>query len=86
MPKKKETAQAEETPFVIESPRTVRIREGGIQHTALVYTGTAPETGRVLTFTLDNGVTYQGTVKDFTDAAGEILAEFSDGPRPVPTK
>lgn len=82
MTKKKATAEAEQ-PIVIESPRTTRIHEGGMKYTALIYTGTAPQIGQMIRFTLDNGVTYEGTVKDFTDAGGEILAEFSDGPRPV---
>jgi hypothetical protein len=85
MTKKKAPAKAEQS-FVIESPRTTRIRQGGRQTTGLIYTGTAPEVGQVLRFALANGVTYEGTVKDFTDAGGEILAEFSDGPRPVTTK
>jgi hypothetical protein len=85
MTKKKTPATAEQS-FVIESPRTTRIHEGGKQHTALIYRGDAPEVGQVLRFVLANGVTYQGKVKDFTDTDGEILAEFSDGLRPVTTK
>lgn len=85
MPKNKATAEAEQS-FVIESPRTTRIQQGGRQHTALIYTGTAPEIGQVIRFVLANGVQYEGTVKDFTDAGGEVLAEFSDGPRPVASK
>jgi len=72
-------------PFAIQSPRTTRIRTGGRQNTALIYTGDTPEIGQVLRFTLANGVTYEGTVKDFTETAGKIFAEFSDGPR-VATK
>jgi hypothetical protein len=89
MTKAKKTAPAEQETIAeptITAPRTTRIREGGKQHTALIYTGDKPEIGAVLRFTLANGVTYEGTVKDFTEAGGEVLAEFSDGPRPVAPK
>lgn len=85
MTKKKATAKAEQS-FTLKSPRTTRLREGGRQTTALIYTGDLPEKGQVLKFTLANGVTYEGTVKDFAETGGEILAEFSDGPTPVATK
>ena len=32
---------------------------------------------------MSNGVTYSGTVAEFTDADGEVLVEFTNGILPV---
>jgi hypothetical protein len=82
---KKKTAPAEQPP-IIKGARTTRIREGARQHTAVIYIGDAPAVNEVIRFELANGVTYEGTVKDVTTVGEEVLAEFSDGPRPVTTK
>jgi hypothetical protein len=50
---------------------------------AMIYKGDAPEKGDVLQFAMSNGVTYSGTVADFTDSDGEVLVEFTSGLVPV---
>ena len=87
MKKTKTTARADETDVpVIEGARTTRIHDGAIQNTAVIYSGETPEVGQKMRFLLANGVTYEGTCKDFTAADGELLVEFSDGFAPVTTK
>lgn len=55
-------------------------------HPIALFKGEAPNKGDVLEFTLENGVTYRGTVADATEAGGEVLAEFSGPLVPVPTE
>ncbi|MEX0304098.1 MAG: hypothetical protein AB3N24_16890, partial [Leisingera sp.] len=57
------------------------------QHPVAFYKGgSAPEPGEILEFTMENGVTYRGTVKEATAAGGEVMAEFTDGLKPVPAE
>ena len=49
----------------------------------LLCTGEAPQKGKKLKFTADNGATYEGKITDVIDAGGELLIEFSEGLTPV---
>lgn len=55
----------------------------GRGYPCLLCTGEAPQKGKKLKFTADNGTTYEGKITDVMDAGGELLIEFSEGLTPV---
>lgn len=83
MARKKTTAPADKEAVADPIKATLaRIRPDD-QHPVAIYRGTAPEKGKVIRITLDNGLTYSGKVADVTEADGEVMVEFKDGIAPV---
>ena len=84
----KTAAKSAPAPRVVEGVTLTRLpmEENKPSHPVAMFKGQAPERGEVLEFTLDNGVTYRGTVSDATEAAGEVMAEFADALKPVPAE
>lgn len=51
---------------------------------ALYASNTAPDAGDVLQFTLENGVTYRGVVREAVVAQGQVMVEFRSDLTVVP--
>lgn len=89
----KKTAPAEQevmaksapAPRVVEGVTLTRLplKDNTPGHPVAMFKGQAPKSGECLEFTLENGVTYRGTVAEATEAAGEVMAEFADSLTPV---
>lgn len=75
-------------PRVIESVTLTRIpmTEGKVSHPAAQFKGEAPAAGETIQFTLENGITYRGTVSEATTVGEEVLAEFRDSLKVVPAE
>lgn len=90
MTKKKHSFTAEpesepvKEPTLIVGAKIVRLGRGdGHSPPCLLYDGAAPYKGEQVTFTLDNGVKYTGSVADAVEVDGNVFVEFKDGITPV---
>jgi hypothetical protein len=71
-------------PVMIANPKIVRIGRGdGHSPPCLSYDGSAPKVGQEISFALENGVTYFGTVADAVEADGNVFVEFESGIAPI---
>ncbi|AUQ49945.1 hypothetical protein PhaeoP83_01671 [Phaeobacter inhibens] len=81
-------AKSNPEPVVATGVKLIRLQmePNKASHPAALYRGPEPKPGDLLEFTLDNRVTYQGTVAEATEADGEVLAEFTGPLKVISTK
>lgn len=85
---KKKSTQLNEAPrgpvvFRAEGVELIRLQHDGVSPPCAIYNGEAPKQGNILEFTLENGVTYIGTVLTAIKAGEQVLVEFVSGIKPV---
>lgn len=67
----------------ITNARLIKMPRGDVTYPAVIFAGDIPAKGEAISVTLENGVTYTGTVHDATEADGEVLAELTNGLTPT---